>query len=211
MAEIVPLTWDDLLPPGYQQTVDDANALRARLDALPVDSVEAFRNISEQQTLREKMADGELTADGLTDDEKALLAIDYRDRFPKAASLADEFAGLTKHVERLFNTPNSGLDGKTVRMPGYVLPLEFDGTETVEFLLVPYVGACIHVPPPPPNQMIYVRFPKGFANPGLYAPVYVTGRMTAIGSTVDLYLSDGERPVETGYSLKATIIEPYKE
>jgi len=44
---------------------------------------------------------------------------------------------------------NASLDGQTVRMPGYVLPLEFSGKDVTEFLLVPYVGACIHTPPPP--------------------------------------------------------------
>ena len=54
-------------------------------------------------------------------------------------------ANNTKFVERL--------DGKDVRIPGYVLPTEYSGTKVVEFLLVPYVGACVHTPPPPPNQM----------------------------------------------------------
>ena len=53
------------------------------------------------------------------------------------------------------------LDGQDVEIPGYALPLEYSGTEISEFLLVPYVGACIHVPPPPPNQIVYVRFADG--------------------------------------------------
>ena len=46
----------------------------------------------------------------------------------------------------------SDYDGKRVRIPGYIVPIGFDGVGVKEFLLVPYVGACIHVPPPPPNQ-----------------------------------------------------------
>ena len=49
------------------------------------------------------------------------------------------------------------LNGKHVRIPGYLLPLELDGTKVTEFFLVPYVGACIHVPPPPPNQIVHVK------------------------------------------------------
>lgn len=51
----------------------------------------------------------------------------------------------------------SPLDGRNVAVPGYIVPLEDDAGTTSEFLLVPYAGACVHTPPPPPNQMIYVR------------------------------------------------------
>ena len=54
------------------------------------------------------------------------------------------------------------LDGKRVRIGGYVVPLDFEATTVKEFLLVPFVGACIHVPPPPANQIIYVKAEKGF-------------------------------------------------
>ena len=53
------------------------------------------------------------------------------------------------------------LNGSTVKIPGFVIPLEGDENTVTEFLLVPYFGACIHVPPPPPNQIIYVKFPQG--------------------------------------------------
>ena len=62
------------------------------------------------------------------------------------------------------------LDGKRVRIGGYVVPLDFEATNVKEFLLVPFVGACIHVPPPPPNQIIYVKSAKGFDVAGLVRP-----------------------------------------
>lgn len=53
------------------------------------------------------------------------------------------------------------LDGELVRIPGFVLPFEYvESGKVSEFLLVPYFGACIHVPPPPPNQMVYVTAEK---------------------------------------------------
>jgi len=53
------------------------------------------------------------------------------------------------------------LDGKVVRIPGFVLPFEYSASGKIsEFLLVPYFGACIHTPPPPPNQMVYVTAEK---------------------------------------------------
>ena len=66
-------------------------------------------------------------------------------------------------------------DGQRVRLPGYVLPLDFDYTSIKVFLLVPYVGACIHVPPPPPNQIVYVTSEEGFVVRGMFEPVWVTG------------------------------------
>ena len=48
------------------------------------------------------------------------------------------------------------LDGRYVLLPGYVVPLEFSDSRIIEFLLVPWVGACIHKPPPPANQIVHV-------------------------------------------------------
>lgn len=48
------------------------------------------------------------------------------------------------------------LHGQRVRIPGFVVPLETHGRNIMEFLLVPYFGACIHTPPPPANQIIHV-------------------------------------------------------
>ncbi|MEM9044198.1 MAG: DUF3299 domain-containing protein, partial [Pseudomonadota bacterium] len=66
-------------------------------------------------------------------------------------------------------------DGKIVRIPGYAVPLEFEGTAISTFILVPYVGACIHVPPPPPNQLIFVEPKVAFRNDDFWDPVYATG------------------------------------
>lgn len=102
------------------------------------------------------------------------------------------------------------LDGKNVRIPGYVLPTEFSGDKVVEFLLVPYVGACVHSPPPPANQMVHVKVDEGFANEGLFAPVWVTGQMTTAMSTQSLSFTDGATEVEAGYQIKASEIAPYE-
>ena len=53
------------------------------------------------------------------------------------------------------------LDGQSVSLPGFVVPLEGDSELITEFLLVPYFGACIHVPPPPPNQLVHVTIKGG--------------------------------------------------
>jgi hypothetical protein len=105
------------------------------------------------------------------------------------------------------------LNGQLVRIPGYVLPLEVAGTKVTEFLLVPYVGACIHVPPPPPNQIIYVKVAKndGYTSDKLFEPVWVTGVISAKSMVKDLYLVDGSTGIDIGYTMQANRIEPYKE
>ena len=69
------------------------------------------------------------------------------------------------------------LMGKSVKIPGFAVPLEGDdGFEYVkEFLLVPTFGACIHVPPPPPNQVIHVILDKSVHFEKLLYAVWITG------------------------------------
>jgi hypothetical protein len=95
------------------------------------------------------------------------------------------------------------LDGKRVRIGGYVVPLDFEATTIKEFLLVPFVGACIHVPPPPPNQIIYVKAAKGFDVAGSFDPVYVTGTLKVASQYTGL--------AETGYTIDAEAVENRKE
>lgn len=87
------------------------------------------------------------------------------------------------------------LDGKQIRIPGFVIPLEGDDEVVTELLLVPYFGACIHVPPPPPNQILYVKFDKGVPLQGLWDVVYIVGKLNVEMVESDLgqagYLIDG--------------------
>lgn len=102
-------------------------------------------------------------------------------------------------------------DGAEIRIPGYMLPLEFDGNQIVEFLLVPYVGACIHTPPPPANQIIHVRSKVSFKADGLFTPVWVTGKLTVEKSQQSVGLSDGVSGFEVGYALQATEVVEYRQ
>ena len=69
---------------------------------------------------------------------------------------------------------NKSLEDKEVKLPGYVIPLEYYGREINTFLLVPYIGACIHVPPPPPNQIVYVDSKKPWDAIEWWEPVYLS-------------------------------------
>ena len=126
-------------------------------------------------------------------------------------ALIKEYVALEREIAKRGEAVVGALDGQLVRMPGYVLPLEFSGTEVSEFLLVPYVGACIHVPPPPPNQMVFVRLHDETVNGDLYEPVWITGRMNIEKTTTPLSYVDGESTVAAGYALDGLKVELYKE
>ena len=68
------------------------------------------------------------------------------------------------------------LDGKHIRLPGFIVPLDYDTPEELRgFLFVPYYGACIHTPPPPPNQLVYVDAGVGTRVEDIWSPYWATG------------------------------------
>ncbi len=77
------------------------------------------------------------------------------------------------------------------------------------FLLVPYVGACVHVPPPAANQMVYVEPSQELDTPGLFDRVWLEGQLRQQPGTYDLYLVDGVRQVRASYALDLKAITPY--
>ncbi len=96
---------------------------------------------------------------------------------------------------------NEVLDGAYIRMPGFIIPLEYSAKGVTEFLLVPYVGACIHVPPPPANQLVLVKAKKPWPNDQLWDAVWVEGSIrTQLDST---------EIADTGYALRADHMETY--
>lgn len=97
---------------------------------------------------------------------------------------------------------NERLDGAYVRMPGFVIPLEIGAQGVTDFLLVPYVGACIHVPPPPPNQLVLAEVKDPWPSEELWAPVWVVGTMRTRLQTTQL--------AETGYVLSVDTMELYE-
>jgi hypothetical protein len=101
------------------------------------------------------------------------------------------------------------LDGVSIRMPGYALPLDYDGKKITEFLLVPWVGACIHTPPPPPNQIVHVALDEGIVVGSRFQPVWVTGTLTVGASSKELYLVDGSSKINIGYSINGAVVKEY--
>lgn len=95
------------------------------------------------------------------------------------------------------------LDGHQVRLPGFVIPLEGDSEVVTELLLVPYFGACIHVPPPPPNQIVYVKFKNGVPIRELWDVVYIVGTLNVQAVESDLG--------QAGYLIDGITVEDYEQ
>jgi len=95
------------------------------------------------------------------------------------------------------------LDGARIRLPGYVVPLDFNAaSEYNEFLLVPYFGACLHTPPPPPNQIVFIKSDPATKIGNIYEPVWVEGVMKTGKFGSDLGNS--------AYELTLAKLEPYE-
>ena len=99
------------------------------------------------------------------------------------------------------------LNNRQVSMPGLVVPLEYEGELIKEFLLVPYHGACIHVPAPPLYQIVYVTAEPAFKIDKLFDTVKITGKMQTQLSSKSI---DGlEEIVDVGYRMEAALVEEY--
>lgn len=97
---------------------------------------------------------------------------------------------------------NENLNGVLIRMPGFIIPLETGAKGVTEFLMVPYVGACIHTPPPPANQLVLGQTNIPWPNDELWDPVWVTGVMRTQLQSTDLG--------QTGYAITAQAMEVYQ-
>lgn len=94
------------------------------------------------------------------------------------------------------------LHGQEGRIPGFLVPLEFEVDAVKEFFLVPYFGACIHTPPPPANQIVHVVLDEAMPFDNIYEPYWIEGAMTVTKTETDLGTA--------GYRMKATSIRVYE-
>ena len=204
------IEWSSLLPPSLIELEKESFALDRQLRALPQDQLQAYREVAAELIGLDKLANGVATEDELLPEERqALDALPSR-HYPEALAYWNRVKMVRQALATRSGEIDPALDGTQIRIPGYVLPLEFDGTSVKEFLLVPYVGACIHVPPPPPNQMVFVTARAGFETEGLFAPVWVEGTLSTRDGAYDLTLVDGTASVDAGYALVASEVEPYR-
>lgn len=111
----------------------------------------------------------------ITDIEEGSIEDQLSNQFQSAIEAATDdryqAALVSKTIVPAFNN-------QAVRVPGFIVPLEFNDDQTItEFFLVPFFGACIHVPPPPPNQIIFVKAPQGIQLEALYDPFWISGKL----------------------------------
>ena len=146
-------------------------------------------------------------------DYEYALEIEYKLKLDKidVERLVAEFDDFLDEIERQNKLAVKELDGSFVRIPGYVMPLETSGTAIDEFMLVPTIGACIHTPVPPANQMVFVEVKESFYAQELYEPVWVTGLMKLEYEKNSLTYFDGVGTVESAYIIQDAVIEPYED
>ena len=141
-------------------------------------------------------------------DQKALEAMPEIDHnSPEAQGTFTEKGGLKQSKGLpavMYSTKTvAAMNGKNIRIGGYPVPLETDakGRSTL-FFLVPYPGACIHVPPPPSNQIVHVKSEVGVKLDELYQPYWIEGAMQVKPSSSEL--------ADAGYQMDAQKIYMYE-
>jgi hypothetical protein len=194
--EAKPVKWADLQP--------DSPALRATVNKMTQEEKMRLMRAVQQRELKTMLDNGKIKASDLTQNDIKLIKENY-----------SAFAPLIKDIEQFEKKRSSemipALNNQIVQIDGYLLPLKQNGKKVTEFLLVPVIGACIHVPAPPPNQMVVVQFPKGYEHSELFAPITVTGKLTIKSTQANLALADGASDVAVGYQMQASEVREYKK
>ena len=93
-------------------------------------------------------------------------------------------------------------NGQVVSLPGFMVPIDYSGTGVTAFILVPYVGACVHVPPPPANQLVFVTTSEPYESSGLFEAITVVGMFGTASTSTQL--------ADISYALSADFIQPYR-
>jgi len=91
--------------------------------------------------------------------------------------------------------------GKEITMKGFMMPLDYDSKEVTEFLFMPYVPSCMHVPPPPPSQLVLVKMKKGAKITPSFFPIEITGKLTL----------DANKDLESSYKMEGLKVKELKQ
>ena len=196
------VVWDDLVP-KFSTALTDPLAGHELYRRLEIETIIWARRLDEQQRSSEEFKAGVEDAQHY-EDEMRKQGID-------PDKLVRDYKIWQLQVEERNKQVVRDLDGAQIKLAGYLLPLEYTEKGEKEFLLVPYVGACIHSPAPPPNQIVFVELNQSFKPADLYAPVWVTGTMRTKISSKALSYVDGSADIPVGYTLEANLIEVYEE
>ena len=193
------INWDDLIPESAE-TVEDPFAEMPDEQLMSLSMVARYREILD--------INGELSPAGQEELELELEKLEeWGVDFDALLEKRNEIIEVrTREAE----ATRPELNGKEIKIPGYLLPLEYDEEKVIEFLLVPYVGACIHSPPPPPNQIVHVTSEFGFVSSDLYTPVWVEGEMKTEAVSAALSFVDGSSDIPVAYTIDAQEVTLYQ-
>lgn len=195
------ITWEDLVPTTGKPLRDPF----AHLEPVLAAQLYGIGSVREQVAMR-------FLSPVSPEYERIVeLTSDLKDKGVEVETLLARFQEVEAEARRQDSAVDKRLEGQFIRMPGYALPLEYEGAAIQEFLLVPYVGACVHVPPPPQNQMVFVKLSEPFIVTDLFTPVWITGRVAIKKTETIVPLSDGKAPVTAGYVVEVAKVEPYLE
>ncbi|WP_246686884.1 DUF3299 domain-containing protein [Mesorhizobium sp. B2-4-19] len=128
----------------------------------------------------------------------------WKDLRPASQAVAED-AGLPMIAAKLADhgeTLSLGLQDKTVQLAGYALPVDRDGDLVYQFLLVPWTGACSHMPTPPANQIVLVTPAHPYKMSQAYQSVAVTGALKPDMEKSQLFILDGVSVIRSGYSVR---------
>lgn len=122
-----------------------------------------------------------------------------------ATQAAAESAGLPMIAAKMPDhgeTLSVNLQDETIQLAGYALPVDRDGDLVYQFLLVPWTGACSHMPTPPPNQIVLVTPAQPYRMSQAYQPVSVTGALKPDMEKSQLFILDGVSIIQSGYTVR---------
>ncbi len=194
------LTWDHLVPSS--PPLEDPFQ---RLE------YEQLADLEELAYLTTAMKKGELSVVSTEAEQIVELTHKMKEEGLDVEALLKQLKEFFDEIDRRNQAVVKNLNDQQVRIPGYALPLEYSEAGVQEFLLVPYIGACIHTPPPPPNQMVFVQLNQTFKADDLYMPVWVSGRLTIEKTNKQLEFADGANNITAGYVLNSAKATPYEE
>jgi len=91
--------------------------------------------------------------------------------------------------------------GKEITMKGFMMPLDYDSKAVVEFLFMPYVPSCMHVPPPPSNQLVLVKMKKGMTVQPSFFPIEIKGTL----------ILEENKDLESSYKMEGLRLKELKQ
>lgn len=118
-------------------------------------------------------------------------------------------AAQTRRLEwRDLTAPQGVAPAQNIELAGYLLPVDREGSNVYEFVLVPVPGACSHMPTPPPNQLVRVALSRPYHSSGVYEPVAVSGDLRSDPTRLQLFILDGVKVIDADYSIGSARVVP---